>query len=231
MGSKKARVSGLGLLLACVLGASSQSAWALSFPWKGCPSPFVSISFKPDIAVVSQSASIKELSLDRHENQPKGDGHTLGNYTARVGIAIESRLRRASTLFSNTLCTREAKVTIELEHSIALARELQRGSCPYREALAHEREHERRQISVIRSHIPALEQIIQARLSPISGGSDSELDAKHHKVVEAITLNASERIDNASKKSQTDFDSTEEYKRFSLSCGDEIPALVRELSQ
>lgn len=227
--SGQVRAARLGLILACALGASS--AHALAWPWGSCPAPYVSVNFKPEIAVVGHSSSIKELSVDRQDNEPEGDGHTLGNYTARVAVTIESRLRRSKSLVSNTLCTREATVTIELEHSIALARELPRGSCAYREALAHEREHERRQIAAVRGQIPALEQMIQSMLTPISGGSTAHQDARHASLIENITLNATKRIDKASKRSQAEFDSPEEYLRFSQSCGDEIPALVRELHQ
>lgn len=229
MSGSQARALRLGLILACALGASSASALAL--PWQTCPAPYVTVNFKPDVALVSQSRSIQELSVDRQDNQPEGDGHTLGNYTARVSVAIESRLRRSKSWIANTLCTREAAVTIELEHSIALARELPRGSCAYREALAHEREHERRQIAAIRSQIPALEQTIKAMLSPISGGSAAQQDTRHAALVDAITLKATSNIDRSSKKSQSEFDSPEEYLRFSQSCGEEIPALVRELHQ
>lgn len=160
-------------------------------------------------------------------HRPGGSHRTLGLTTTNQVVRLDFSYRYQKSPSGQACVSPDLKVTAGYDSMrVDVAREFPRGSCAYREVLAHEDHH----VAIYREHLArVIPEIRKALTAQYAGGpylaSESELKAHFEEAKNAWAKHIAARLAEANPL-QHNFDSDAEYTRLGQSCGGEVNRLA-----
>ncbi|MEO0391790.1 MAG: hypothetical protein AAF213_00930 [Pseudomonadota bacterium] len=172
------------------------------------------------LAELSQAQNNTRLGvLDGHHV----GGLAVGDIQAQTQIAFDNDV----SFFTGDTCVwvQAVQVNLSLHSMIYIARELQRGSCDYRELLAHEQQHVAIDREVVTKYRPELRAHLERELINMGAVGPVPVDfarAAQTELISKVGALVDEKVSELHQERdarQQALDSPEEYARLNAACG------------
>ncbi len=189
------------------------------------PDPTVDLDFRQPKATLDTTRSVAELRSMSRQALSEHD-QALGLYKTELRSALKVDYQATATQDGHVcLAVRRAKVEIEyVDRVIHLARELQRGTCPYDVTLAHEQKHASIDDRVLSRELPELQSaLIRAirdvgLVGPVAQGSAAAYRDDLFERIQRVFRDEIGRIERIRRGEQSSIDTPAAYRRESGRC-------------
>jgi len=158
----------------------------------------------------------KRRWLERHSTVMGATRHSLGEVREAIRyVAVDGRNGATCAGFT------DGRLRLTLQATIYIAREIPKGTCLYREVLAHEQRHQSLGVELTEAFARELEEVIAAALTeqpfiPVPPGEKAEQVAADR--LDEIIGAAWQTFDRERSRRQLALDSNAEYARTDLIC-------------
>lgn len=195
------------------------------------PAPSLQVMRADNGYSIDQGLSYRELTGMGRNFLRHGKEHVLGLTRAETTATVKLRLARLEGGRAGQECL-SPQVAIILEYkpiTIFIGREFARGSCAYREILAHEMRH----LEVYQTYLPIMEAAVRTQLSRrfqarIIHGEPRRVEEKLTAEIRREWLPLVEAEISKVNAIQARIDSAEEYNRMEAACDGEVQRVLGE---
>lgn len=213
-------------LLAVLAAAQALAPAAASA--QDCPKPsdpVVDLNFRQPKPTFDATHSVAELRSMSHQALSEHD-QALGLYRTELRSALKVDYQ-ATTTKHDHVCLAVRRATVEIEYAdrvIHLARELQRGTCPYEVTLAHEQKHAGIDDRVLGRELPKLQSALSRAIldtgmvGPVTQRNAAAYRDDLFERIQRVFRDELERIERIRRGEQASIDTPAAYRRESERC-------------
>lgn len=217
---------------------------ALAMQPNGCPDydePLVQVRQLSSAPQFNNSTSlpfIRKLAIEGGQNISSGSHETPVGLTAaslKLDSRYEIRIKQTST--DVMVCAQISSFELNFgfdDTVIYLAKELEGGSCSYREVLEHEMRHVRTDHVLVQNYMPLLPDLLRRALKQVGvirASSPEVAETQIKATIKEYMANLGESLSQVRKKQQVLIDTPQEYERLSKSCNNDLAQLIRRAKE
>lgn len=193
-----------------------------------CPKPsepVVDLDFRQPKPTLDATRSVAALRSMSHQALSEHD-QALGLYRTELRSALKVDYQ-ATTTKHDHVCLAVRRATVEIEYAdrvIHLARELQRGTCPYEVTLAHEQKHASIDDRVLGRELPKMRSALTRAIrdvgmvGPIAQRNATAYRDDMFERIQRVFRDELERIERIRRGEQAAIDTPTAYRRESEHC-------------
>jgi hypothetical protein len=186
--------------------------------------PVVRLEFRQPKPELDTTRGVAELRVMSRQALSEHD-RALGLYRTELRSALKVDYQTTNQRDHVCLAARQAIVEIEyLDRVIYLARELQRGTCPYDVTLAHERKHASIDDRVLSRELPKLKSAVTRAMEdggvvgPIAARNVAAYRDDLFERIQRVFQDELDRIERIRRREQASIDTPTAYRRESERC-------------